>query len=73
MATRALHEPSLLHIPFFFPQLGLPKGVLTVSQSNRWAVPGDARPWFLEGAGFPGSLGLQSLVPEPPKLRSFKH
>ena len=62
-----------LHCFALVPQLGLPKGVLTVSQSNGWAVLGDARPGFLEGAGFPGSLGLQSLVPEPPKLRSFKH
>ena len=48
----------------FFPKQALPKGILTVSQSNRWLRPGLVGPGFLgEPSPPPGSLFLHGLVP----------
>ena len=46
---------------WIFPQLGLPKGVLTVYQSNRSADAACPRPGFPEGTAPPGFPG----PPEP--------
>ena len=50
-----------------FPQLGLPKGVLTVYQSNRSAGAACARPGFPGGTappGFPEASGAWFPAPK---------